>query len=264
MQRVLLGTISEIKEEKSFVIIDEDKTKIINNLTALNLSDTSIQRIMAAVDKMPDKYHVKGVLKFLTEITAQKSKREDYYQYSNFISEYFCTISNLGLFAVGYYYSDFATLLAATFSALSHAIPLQRLHDFDLLGVGIIFAKVMANYKIAMERPEVLGWGACALTVNVLDMIVTRKHLDKIGPSLHVAWHLAAAFALYQFNKAQTGIDSEEVQAVLKALVATVVPNFLYGAYKTISGLIQGSSSRSDNKPQKILTLTQTLSRCEI
>lgn len=149
----------------------------------------------------------KSIYSFFTEPTARKSQRENYYQYSNYLAEYWCTLSNLGLLAVGCYYGDFATIAAATFSALSHAIPLQRLHDLDILGVAGVLGKVIANYEVISKRTDVIATGAAALTLNLIDTVVTRKHLDKVGPYLHVAWHIAAAIALGKLNQAQ--LDAE-------------------------------------------------------
>jgi hypothetical protein len=144
-----------------------------------------------------------AVYNYLTAKTAEKSKREVYYQHSRFIAEYYCTLSNIGLFAVGIYYRDEATLFAASFSALSHAIPSQRLHDLDMLGVIAIGAKVCLNYRVLLEHPETAVWGAMALAINFLDTNVTRSHLDTVGPWIHVLWHFVAALALYKFNDAQ-------------------------------------------------------------
>jgi hypothetical protein len=211
---------------------------ILNNLKTLGISEPCIQRIMNVVDKIPGKDHVKGALKFLTEITTKKSQRENYYQYSNYFAEYFCTISNLGLFAVAFYYNDYATLAAATFSALSHAIPSQRVHDLDMLGVFIIFGKAIANYKMIMQRPDVLAWGMGAVTINVLDTLITRSHLDKIGPSIHLTWHLAAAFALYKFNQAQIQFSEQELYTVQQAITKQEIPNLLQNTYKKIDEYI--------------------------
>lgn len=208
---------------------------ILNNLHTLGLNKDCIERIMTVVDNLPGKDHVKGVLRFLTEITHQNSRKEHYYQYSNWFAEYFCTISNLGLFAVAFYYHDFATLAAATFSALSHAIPLQRLHDLDFLGIFIIFGKVIANYKIIMDSPSVLLFGFGALTVNILDTVVTRDHLDKIGPTLHVIWHLAAAFALHKLNQAQNDFTESDVTLLNQIILNQDMPSFLKNAYDTIA-----------------------------
>lgn len=207
---------------------------ILTNLKTLGISEPCIQRIMNAVEKMPGKDHLKGALKFLTELTDKKSQRENYYQYSNHFAEYFCTISNLGLFAVAFYYKDYATFAAATFSALSHAIPSQRLHDLDMLGVFVIFGKAIANYKMIMQKPDVLAWGLGAFSINVLDTIITRSYLDKIGPSIHVVWHLAAAFALYKFNQAQIEFSKNELQTMQQAIQKQEVPNFLQYAHEKI------------------------------
>lgn len=76
--------------------MDDTHQQIINNLKILQVNDECIELIMNAVDNLPGTDHIKGALKFLTQITDVKSKREDYYQHSNYFAEYFCTISNLG------------------------------------------------------------------------------------------------------------------------------------------------------------------------
>lgn len=166
----------------------------------------SFRSSLETVQNMSSTERLGAAYSFLTERTSKKSIREDYYQYSSFIAEYFCTLSNFGLFGVGFYYRDEATLLAATMSALSHAIPSQRLHDLDMLGVMAIAAKVYTNRQVLLDYPETVAWGAGALSINFLDTNVTRRHLDKVGPWIHVVWHFAAAFALYKFDVAQNEI----------------------------------------------------------
>lgn len=214
---------------------DHKKQQILNNLKALRVNEECAERIMNAVENMPGKDHIEGALIFLTQVADKNGKRENYYRYSNYIAEYFCTISNLGLFAVGCYYGDFALLVAATFSALSHAIPSQRLHDLDILGVFIVFGKVITNCNIFIEKPEVLAWGAGALTINLMDTIITRKYLDKIGPVIHVAWHLAAALALYKLNQAQVDVTNEELQSITSATKLNTIPEFLNTAFEEIT-----------------------------
>lgn len=224
---------------------DETRQQLIDHLKVLQVSDDCAERIMNAVERMPGKDPIKGALKFLTKITNEKSKREDYYRHSKFIAEFFCTISNLGLFAVGIYYADFATLIAATFSALSHAVPLQRLNELDKIGVLVIFGKVLANYKLFMERPELLAWGAGALTVNLMDTVITKKYLDKIGPSLHVAWHLAAALALYKIDQASVEVTKAELQSIAGAVMTSTIPSFLDTTHQTITDHMSALSKTS-------------------
>jgi len=216
----------------------ELEKQIIDNLQLMHMSEEYIQKILQTVEAMPAKEHVLGALKFLTQITDQKSKREAYYIHSNYLAEYFCTLSNIGLFAVGYFYNDFSTLLAATFSALSHAIPSQRLHDLDMMGIFLIFGKAVANYKMIMKRPDVIAWGATALTINVMDTVITRNYLDEIGPGLHVTWHIAAALALYKFNQAQLETTDEEIQNIMTSVTSNTVPNFLTDAYQEVTNYL--------------------------
>lgn len=166
----------------------------------------SFRSRLETVQNMSSTERLDAAYNFLTERTSKKSIREDYYQYSSFIAEYFCTLSNFGLFGVGLYYKDEATLFAATMSALSHAIPFQRLHDLDILGVMAIAAKIYINRQVLLEYPETVAWGSGALAINFLDTNLTRRHLDKIGPWIHVIWHFTAAFALYKFDVAQNEI----------------------------------------------------------
>jgi len=202
--------------------------KIVEVLNNLHLSDEAYGKILNALNTIKDKESLQGIYNFLNEITASKSVRENYYEHSDFIAEYYCTLSNLGLFAVACYHKDYATLFAATFSALSHAIPSQRLHDLDMAGVLLIFGKVMMNYNVFIERPSTLFWGAGALCVNLLDTLVTRNHLGKVGPVIHVAWHFAAALALYKFNEARLDIiEQKDINDVLGAISGESTPSYL-------------------------------------
>ena len=223
----------------------DDAKEILHNLKILGVSDHSTNRILTTIEKMPNSDHIKGAVKFLTQLTHKKSVREHHYKYSSYLAEYFCTISNVGLFAVGYYYEDYTTLFAATFSALSHAIPLQRLHDLDIAGVFAIFSKAAANWKILIEKPGIMLYGASALTLNLLDTKITRKYLDKIGPTLHVIWHLAAALALYKFNQAKSEITPEELQSISSTACLNKIPDFLQDAYQTITDSFYPMSAKN-------------------
>lgn len=219
----------------SSVVIYNTRQKIISNLETLKLSKKSIDRIMAAVDKMPGKDHVMGALKFLTEITAKKGQREEWYTRSDLLAEYFCTLSNIGFFAVGFYYNDWFTLCAATFSALSHAIPLQRLHELDIAAALAVFAYAASHYAMLVERPDVLLAGAGTLTIGLLDLIVTRNYLDKVGASFHVAWHIAASCALFHFNQIKVELSQTHNQQLLEGINQSVIPGFLQTYFNAIS-----------------------------
>lgn len=185
---------------------------IIEKFALFGVDAVGRDRMIQTVQGMSDPTHIQKILNFLTEPTARKSVREYYYQHSDFIAEYFCTLSNLGLFAVGFYYRDEAALLAATFSALSHAIPSQRLHDLDMLGVVAVLTKVASNYEVLLKKPSSAAWGAGALAINFIDTMITRKYLDSVGPSIHVIWHLASAFAMHKFNEAKNELSAEPTE----------------------------------------------------
>jgi hypothetical protein len=145
------------------------------------------------------------ISEFLLEPTRKASQREDYWKTTNWIAEFFCTISNIGLFLVAFYYRDTATFFAALFSALSHAFPYQRLHDLDILGVVIVGIKVMYHLPHLLQYKDLILTGGFALLINLIDTLLTRRYLNIIGPIIHVIWHISVTFALYRFN--QTIID---------------------------------------------------------
>lgn len=179
------------------------RNDIRNNLKTLRVSDHAIQKILNTVDAMPAAEHMLGALKFLTTLTDKKSVCEDYYLHSDYIAEFFCTISNLGFFAVAWYYNDYATLLAGIFSTVSHAIPLKRLNELDKLAAVAVFLKVLSHYDVLATNPAMIVCGALTFAFGALDLYAGRKHKEIFGPVFHVAWHLSAAFALYKFNQAQ-------------------------------------------------------------
>ena len=140
------------------------------------------------------------IKQFLIEPTRQTSQREHYYQTTNQIAEFFCTVSNFGLFMVAFYYRDLTTFVAALFSTLSHAFPYQRLHDLDIIGVIAVSIKVVFHLPPLFQHHEVILIGGLALLINLIDTILTRHYLNQIGPVIHVIWHISVTFALYQFN----------------------------------------------------------------
>lgn len=192
---------------------------IFRKLALFGLTAAAIQRIATAFYSMTDPQQRQAAYAFLSEVTAQKSVREAYYQHSDYIAEFFCTLSNLGFFAVAYHYKDYAALLAGTFSALSHAIPSQRLHDLDMLGVFIALFKVAMNYKVLLDNPDVLAVGAGALALNGLDTFIARffpEQVETISPVIHSCWHLGAAYALHRLNHAATATVPAD-QALIEA-----------------------------------------------
>lgn len=135
--------------------------------------------------------------------TKQSSRRE--YSKGN-IAEFWCTLSNFGFFFVGLLFGDLSLLLAGIFSLLSHTVPSQLVHDLDILGVVLIGIKILLSLPFLISNPVmlpfVLGFGGLAIAINILDAFITPRYYDKVGPWLHVAWHLSAAVAMFSVNLA--------------------------------------------------------------
>lgn len=141
--------------------------------------------------------------KFFERITAPTSlaSRREFTPLGP-IAEPACTISNIPMFAVAFYYNDSTLMFAATASALSHAILNQGLHDLDIIGVALIGIKAIQNGRLILSNPQLLLVGAFAVALNLIDTNVTRRYPKAVGPWLHVAWHLMAAIAMQQFDSA--------------------------------------------------------------
>lgn len=136
------------------------------------------------------------------QITASESQCEEHYTQSPYIAEYYCTLSNIPLLFVGLYFMDIVTVFAAFMSIVSHAIPSQLLHNFDMLAVAMIFMDVVMNYDILLSNVNVIVVGILALMFGAAD-IYNRRCLGSINSMFHVMWHLAAALALYEYNSAK-------------------------------------------------------------
>jgi len=135
--------------------------------------------------------------------TKTSSRRE--FSEGNF-AEFWCTFSNIGFFFVAFLTGDILLFLAGSFSFLSHAVPSQLIHDLDILGVILIGLKVLVSIPLLvlnpMTLPFVLGFGALAISINLLDAYITPRYYEKVGPWLHVAWHVTATTAMLVLNAA--------------------------------------------------------------
>jgi hypothetical protein len=106
------------KEKETQISLNNTKNKIKNILTSVRMSEKNIKRVMETVDRLSDSEHMQNALNFLTEAVHKSSKREMHYLHSDYLAEYFCTLSNVGFFAVGLYYRDYITMFAGIFSLL--------------------------------------------------------------------------------------------------------------------------------------------------
>jgi len=123
-------------------------------------------------------------------LTDKKSQREDWYQVSPYIAEFWCTISNAGFIYVGLKHQSPEILFAGLASTAIHAIPKQWLLYADKIGVLAALSLAIREHKALSQNPQlmlpVLGLGA----VNATDMYLARNY-GATWP--HVVWHLSAA-----------------------------------------------------------------------
>ncbi len=232
---------------------------IINNLKKINISEESATRFVDMVERLPGKDNLGTALKYLTYEKSPGSRREKYYQLSNYIAEFFCTISNAGFFAVGLKYGDYSVLTAGLLSALSHTIPFESLQLLDYAGILVVFAKAASEYKTIAAKPTTMAWAGGAIGVNIVDTLVARlskKHYPEdhylntiVTPITHVAWHLSAAFALYELDKAVVDVTKKKFDNTSAAIdiVFLGLLTCLYGIpllYCTVSSIYSGCKNR--------------------
>jgi hypothetical protein len=235
------------------------RNEIISNLKKINIAEESAKRFVDMVERLPGKDTLETVLKYLTHEKNPGSQREKYYQFSNYIAEFFCALSNAGFFAVGFKYGDYSVLTAGLLSALSHTIPFESLQLLDYVGILTVFAKAASEYKTLAAKPTTFAWAGGAIGVNIVDTLVARiakkyypedHYLNTIvTPITHVSWHLSAAFALYELDKAVADVTNKKfdnTSAVIDIVFIGLL-TCLYGIpllYSTISSIYSGCKSR--------------------
>lgn len=234
------------------------KKEIASHLKVLRVHQDAIDKILAAIDQVPsDKLQIiaAGALSFLTEITNIEDQCEPYYRYSSQFAEYFCTMTSLGFFAVAFYYKDYATLLAATFSTLSHAIPLKRLNDLDKVFAYNLFLKVMYNYDLLLKYPQILSDGFAAISSGGMDYGIRYcyfKYMEEYATFFHNMWHVTAALTLYEFNKAElleAFIPGRETSTpVIKNMVHAVINGYTPAFLQPYLNLITDTMAASADK----------------
>lgn len=108
-----------------------------------------------------------------------------------YIAEFWCALSNIGFFYVGFAHGSPELIFAGTASLLSHSIPKQWLLTIDKIGVVIVAIKFITFYPIIRAHPWLLAPAAIAGIINAADAYLARTS----GRTLpHVVWHLSAAF----------------------------------------------------------------------
>lgn len=127
---------------------------------------------------------------FFDKLTDQKSQREDWYQVTPYVAEFWCTVSNVGFIVVGVHQNSPELVFAGAASIVSHTIPKKWLLTVDKIGVLVALSKFAREYKVVINNPSLLIPIAALGAVNMIDAYLARVK-GKTWP--HVVWHLSAA-----------------------------------------------------------------------
>jgi hypothetical protein len=127
---------------------------------------------------------------FFKKLTPRESQRENWYQVTPYVAEFWCTVSNAALIGVGLYFGSPELVFAGSASVVSHAIPKQWLLYIDKVGVLLAASKAIRTYPVLINNPWLLAPIAGVAGLNALDAYCARK---KGYTTPHVVWHCAAA-----------------------------------------------------------------------
>lgn len=128
---------------------------------------------------------------FFEKSTYPRSQREDWYDVTTYVAEFRCTLSNVGLFYVGFEQNCPALIFAGAASAISHAIPKQWLLTLDKVAMIAVILTLAREYETILNSPLIMACGVVAFIINLSDSYLSRLQ-GKTWP--HVLWHLSAAF----------------------------------------------------------------------
>lgn len=143
----------------------------------------------------PSQESLKG---FLGKLTDMNSQREDWYQYTPYVAEFWCTVSNVAFIYSGIVNHSPELVLAGVASAVSHAIPKQWLLQIDKIGVLVVAMRALREYQVLFKNPKLLIPLAGAISLNLIDAHLARS-TGATWP--HLVWHCASAYLVGHFFK---------------------------------------------------------------
>jgi hypothetical protein len=187
--------MTSIPERYSF-ILDRSKFNRKPGFWSSPLSTHSDQNDWISNEENLNAYSGKN--SFFNIPTDPKSQREDWYAVSHYIAEFWCTLSNIGFFYVGWRCNSPSLLFTGLASVISHTIPRQFLLYIDKAGVAVALSEMIIKHNITIiNHPTTcleLLMGLFA--INLIDARMARKY-GRTWP--HVLWHLSAAYIAYTF-----------------------------------------------------------------
>lgn len=133
---------------------------------------------------------------YFGRLAESESQRENWYQVTPYISEFWCALSNAGLIYVGLKHKSPELLAAGVASFAYHSCPKQWLLHVDRAAVGLTLIKFVREYEVVKKNPQFLAMPVAVAAINGLDEYLGR-YKGKTWP--HVAWHLSAAWMANKF-----------------------------------------------------------------
>lgn len=131
-------------------------------------------------------------------LTPARSRRENWFQVTPWIAEFWCWVSNLGFLYVAWKHQEPGIAFAGMASILSHAIPWEPFLWFDKVGVLLALGSVASRLWMKKMHWQTMVGGAISLAcLNGLDYLLSP--FQYLWPWPHVLWHGAAAALSFYF-----------------------------------------------------------------
>lgn len=135
----------------------------------------------------PSQENLTGFFEKLTDVNSQ---RENWYQVTPYVAEFWCTVSNVAIIYSGIVNDSLELVFAGVASTVSHAIPKQWLLQVDKLGVLVVAMRALKDYQVLIENPKLLIPLVGAVSLNLIDAHLARS-TGATWP--HIVWHCTSA-----------------------------------------------------------------------
>jgi len=134
----------------------------------------------------------------------RKRQCENWYTVTPYVSEFWCTISNIPFIIVAMLYNFYPLLIVGLVSFFHHMIPLKCLRDLDVLLARCMILFVIIGYYFIFKENEfdqfllIFYFGLVPLQLIIFDSLYKE---NKNRVFIHVIWHCAAAMFMYFYLK---------------------------------------------------------------
>ncbi len=144
---------------------------------------------------------------FFGMLAEEQTQREHWYRVSPYISEFACSISNLGFLYVGYKHGSWRVAGAGLASMLYHSYPKQWALWLDRIGAAAGISLLVEHRTTALKNIGTLALPlGIALAALIADVNIFGQS-EIMQPWVHAFWHLSAAYAA---DRLLTEVESEK------------------------------------------------------